>query len=123
MTSRKAEAPRGQDIGRNVGRRACDIVAQNRIGLVVFEEARGVNAADATPVRKADVPDPAGLVRSADGLRLDWRALRDRQLHGERAIVGEDLAAVDPFDTIMAADQKCRMARTVDEQIALDSLP
>ena len=48
--------------------------------------------------------------------------LGDGHLHRERAVVGEHIAAVDPLDPEMLADQQRRVARAIDEQIALDPL-
>ena len=118
MAGREAQPP-----CRNVGgtrQDARDIGAQFGLRRIIVDKPAGIDAADAAAARQADVPNPARGVRGSDGLRRDRAARRDRHLRRERAIVEQYVAAVDPFDAEMAADQQRRMAAAIDEQVAVD---
>src|SRR3546814_5453914 len=82
----------------------------------------GIDAADATAFGQADIPDPPGGVRGRDRLRRDRASRRHRHLRGERAVVEQHIAAVDPFDPQMPADQQRGMARSEEHTYDLQSL-
>ena len=82
----EAELACGGNVLRSAARR--DVVAQLELGRVVGSVRTGVDVADTTPRRQADVPDPAAALCRGDRLRGDRGiGARIRNLQGQRAVV------------------------------------
>ena len=89
-----------------------DVRAQRLTRRFLARMAAGIDVADAAPRGQADVPDPAGLCAVemvCDAMGASARLVRD--LHRERRVAEQDVAAVLEADAERLADAAGRRSR------------